>query len=699
MSKKLLIVESPAKAKTIQHYLGKDFTVLATLGHIIDLPKNKLGVDVDNNYEMEYKMLPGKRKVLSAIKKAAKEAEVIYLAQDPDREGEAIAWQVKQLLKLKKSQQILRTVFHEVTKDAVKQAVESPRDLDMNLVEAQQTRRILDRLVGYLLSGLLWKKIRYGLSAGRVQSAALRLIVEREEEIKNFKSEKFFYLRALDTNKNEFFLVHRTDSLTYKKYKLNKKDATLLLEKVRNVQDWHIRDVIIKDTKINPPPAFTTSTLQQVANKNFGYTAKYTMSLAQKLYQGVDVAGRGRVGLITYMRTDSVKISNRAVSAIRQFIKSNYGDVFLCKTPRIYKNKAKNAQEAHEAIRPTYIDITPDSLKGQLDTPLLKLYTLIWKRAVATQMSPAIYSNLKVCVENNLELNDFRDAEFAMFKKVLKEPGYLKLYDKEPDIKYKLDSIYSVDHSIILKDFSILENETLPPSRYSDATLVKKLESLGIGRPSTYATIIATLILRNYVERRNKLLYPTDNGVVVSNFLVKYFPNIVDYGFTAAMEDKLDQIATGKETKIHVLDNFYPSFKEDLDSKMSTIKKEDVVILGTTDKVCPKCGAPMVLKIGKYGKFYSCSKFPECTGMLPFLDEEKYVIPDEARSGEYVLKVSRYGKFWAHKDYPKVKKTMPLLLKATCPKCGAHLVERRSKKGKSFIGCSNYPKCNYIAKG
>ncbi len=692
--KKIILVESPSKAKTIEHYLNGEYSVFATKGHLIDLPKNKLGVDIDHGYEPEYVPIYGKGTLIKQIKKITKDADEVYLAQDPDREGEAIAWQVASFCQ-KDCDKFKRIVFHEITPEAIKKAVNEPRGIDMDLVEAQKARRVLDRLVGYPLSQLLWHKIRYGLSAGRVQSAALRLIVERHREIENFRPETLYYL-GLKANDLDFYLLKQKG---FAKLALDKnakeKEVKQVLQNLKQVKISKIKDY---EEKINPPPPFTTSTLQQTANKLFGFSAKTTMRLAQELYQGVEIQGIGRKALITYMRTDSVRLADSAIYKIRDFIAQKYGESLVNDTVRKYKTRSKLAQEAHEAIRPVYFNLPPEKLKGKIPEPHFKLYRLIWNRTVATQAKPAIYIGRLI----KLDVKSLQEKAFyGLNSKYLVFEGFKKIWGtlkSEEDSNNSAIKDLKAGDTLSVQDILINEFKTTPPPYYTDATLVKKLEKLGIGRPSTFATIIDTLIRRTYVERQGKYLVPTDSGIIVNDFLVKHFPQIVDYSFTAEMEDKLDTIAAGKLKKVEFLSKFYPDFVKQIEDKEKNVSKQDLVILEKTDKKCPKCGAPMVLKLGRYGKFYSCSKFPECDGMLPYLDEDKYVIPEKARSGQWVLKVGPYGKFWAHKDYPKVKETAPLLLKEKCPKCGANLVERVGKNKRKFIACSAYPKCKYIKR-
>lgn len=697
MSKNLLIVESPSKAKTIQSYLGKDYKVIATVGHIIDLPTSKLGVDVDNKYEIDYTVIKGKDKVIKEIKKSIKETEgTIYLSPDPDREGESIAWQVTQIANDKKKD-FKRVVFHEVTKSAIKEALENPRTIDANLVEAQQGRRVLDRLVGYPLSQLLWKKIQYGLSAGRVQSVALRLICEREKEIREFVPEKY---NTFEINYKE--LGNLTFKLSDKKgelLKLNPDIAAKTAELLQSTKKHIIHSIKEKDVTQSPSAPFTTSSLQQEANRKLGFTAKLTMRVAQELYQGVNLGQDGLQGLITYMRTDSTNLSEQAIQEIRGYIEGEYGKEYLNDSVRKYKTKAKVAQEAHEAIRPTHVTYTPRSVAEYLTPQQRKLYTLIWNRAVGTQMKQALFKEKTVTTlptENDsseyLKKNEWK---FQYQFSSLVFDGYLKLVSKEYPTEDKALKEITEKQILTVQNFNNLEQFTIPKGRYNDASLVKELEKKGIGRPSTYASIISTLITRNYIIRENKLLNPTDVGMLVSDFLVKNFPKIVDYNFTAKMEDQLDGIVNQKVTKVKMLNDFYPEFIKDIQGKEKTIKKEELTNLGIADKKCLKCGSDMVIKVGPYGKYIQCTN-QDCKYSEPFVEMDKYYIPEDVAKEGYVLKRSKFGMFWAHPQYPEVKKTLPLLLKDICPECNHHLVERKSKAGRPFVGCSNYPKCKYI---
>jgi len=686
--KNLLIVESPAKAKTINRYLGDDFKVMATVGHVIDLPKSELGVDVEKGYKPLYQVIHGKRKILQELKRALPEQGNVYLAMDPDREGEAIAWHVQEYLKLKNAK---RVSFHEITKDAILQAIKSPSSVNEDLVEAQKARRVLDRLYGYKLSELLWKKIWYGLSAGRVQSVALRLVVEREEEREAFKPEEFWDFLvevSKDGEKLKIKLIKRDG----KKYIPKKEQEVREIEEMLDNYAYKVVDIVKKEIKRNPYPPYTTSTLQQSANNVLGFSAKKTMTLAQRLYQA---------GYITYMRTDSVYLAQKAIKEIRGVIADKYGKQYLPEKERYYKNKAKNAQEAHEAIRPT--DFSFDSSK--LPSDEARLYNLIWKRAVSSQMNPEIIEDLNIYFEPDAGLK-YKFTFLAKGQKIIFD-GFRVVYGtaKEDEaIQYisniKLGDIFKKERFLIEQKF------TQPPARYTEASLVKKLESLGIGRPSTYATIISTILDRKYVEREKKFLFPTDIGRVVAHFLKGNFTQLVDYQYTANVEDSLDEIAKGKEKYIPFLDSQYKPLMENVQKAEKNVKKEDVVVLGDSDEKCPICGAKMVIKLGKYGKFLSCSRFPECKGMKDIngegeeLDFNKYLKVEKCPKCEskMILKNGKFGKFWACENYPGCKTTMPLLLNEKCPECGRNLVEKKSRWGKTFKGCSGYPECKYIKK-
>lgn len=691
--KNLLIVESPAKAKTINKYLGDDFKVMATVGHIIDLPKSKLSIDIENGYKPLFETIHGKGKIIQDLKKAIPKDGYVYLAMDPDREGEAIAWHVDSVLGFKDTKRVL---FYEITKEAILDAIKKPLDININLVEAQKARRVLDRLVGYKLSELVWKKIWYGLSAGRVQSVALRLIVEREESREAFNSEEYW----------EFFvdIVNRKgESL---RAKLIKKDGRKYipstLEEVNKIENllgqspYEVVDILKKHVKRHAYPPFTTSTLQQMANNVLGYSAKRTMGIAQNLYQA---------GVITYMRTDSLNLSQKAIDDIRILIKKRYGKEYLPEKPNYYKTKSKNAQEAHEAIRPTDFNLTKVEIESKFGSAEAKLYDLIWKRAVSSQMNEKEAEILTIYIECKDKKHPLYTFSFGG-EKILFD-GFRKVLGGVKEEK-NLQEISTISKGDILawKEFVKEQKFTLPPARYTEATLIKKLEELGIGRPSTYATIISTIQSRDYVLKEDKMLLPTDIGRVVTNLLRNNFKRLVDYKYTAKVENELDNIANGKSKYIPVIDAQYKPLVIEIEKAETDVKKEDIVILSTSEEKCPVCGSEMFVRLGRYGKFLSCSKFPKCKGMKDLSDKTdsidfvKYMKPEKCPKcgNKLLLKNSKFGKFWACEKYPECKGTIPLLLNEKCPECGGNLVERRSKWGKTFVGCSTYPKCKYIKK-
>ena len=692
--KNLLVVESPAKAKTINKYLGKDFKVMATVGHIIDLPKSDLGVDIENGYEPEFTTIYGKGKVIKDLKKALPKGGNVYLAMDPDREGEAIAWHVKNALKLKSPK---RVTFNEITKDAVQEAVEKPGDIDENLVEAQKSRRVLDRLVGYKVTELIWKKIWYGLSAGRVQSPALRLIVEKEEEREAFNPEEYWKFAVIvkDQQKNE--LEAELKSKDGKKYVPSTGKEVEELEKTLGDSDYKVVEVVEREVKRRPYPPLTTSKMQQSANIVFGFTSKRTMGIAQALYQA---------GYITYMRTDSISTSEKAIKEIRKLIKEKYGEKYLPQKATYYKTKSKGAQEAHEAIRPTDFTVTKEQIKKEFGSAQAKLYDLIWRRAVSSQMNPKQAKVLTV----KISPKDVSKPEyiFSLGGEMILFDGFRKVLGggKAQEDLAQISQIKEGDELKKVK-FEKEQKFTQPPARYTEASLVKQLEKLGIGRPSTYATIISTIQSRGYVTREAKSLLPTDIGRVVTNFLRNNFERLVDYEYTANVEEQLDDIAEDSVQYVPFMDSQYKPLLKEIKKADKEVDKEDVVILGKAkDEKCPECGGEMVVRIGRYGKFLSCAKFPDCKGMKDLsggeesLDYDKYFKPEKCPKcgAKMILKNGKYGKFWACEKYPDCKTTMPMLLNEKCPECGEKLVERKGKWGKMFTGCSGYPNCKYIKK-
>jgi len=686
----LLIVESPSKAKTINKYLGSDYKVLATVGHIIDLPKSKLGVDIDNGYEPLWEQIYGKGKIVKDLKKSIPKGGNVYLAMDPDREGEAIAWHTANALGLKEPQ---RVTFHEITQDAVKEAISKPREIDMDLVNAQKARRVLDRLVGYKLSEILWKKIWYGLSAGRVQSVALRLIVEKEEEREAFDSEEYWEVKVVVKDNRNNLLEAKLQKKDGKKYiPKNKQEVEELEERIGNGK-FVVKNISKKKISKHAFPPFTTSTLQQSAYNGLGFTSKRTMALAQQLYQS---------GYITYMRTDSVYLGAKAIESIRKLVQERFGEEYIPEKPNFYKTKSKNAQEAHEAIRPTDFWIDSKRISSELGDSAAKLYELIWKRAVSSQMSSKEVEVLSV----SLTPMDLKSPEYEFLmggERILFE-GFRKVLF----IKHESEDLQEINQlekgDELTKEKFINEQKfTQPPARFTEASLIKKLEELGIGRPSTYATIISTILARGYVVKDGKAIVPLDVGRLVTNFLRGNFTRLVDYAYTAQVEDELDGISLGKKKYFPVIDEEFRMLTEAIAKAEKGVKKDDVVIIGKSEEKCPKCGGEMVVRVGRYGRFLSCAKFPECKGMKDIsggieIDFEKYEKQDKCpKCGKgVVLKSGKYGKFWACEEYPDCKGVIPLLLKEKCPECGHNLVERRSKWGKTFIGCSNYPECKYI---
>ncbi len=694
---KMVIVESPAKARTIEKFLGRDFSVLACGGHVRDLPPSRLGVDVENNFEPTYVTVKGKGEILKKLRDQAKESELIYLAPDPDREGEAIAWHLAQSLRAKNK--IKRIEFHEITKKAVQNAVEHPREINFNLVEAQQARRILDRLVGYKISPILWQKIRKGLSAGRVQSVAVRIICEREAAIREFKPQEYWTIEALlaEQKNPEPNFKARFFSKAGKKVEINSKEkADKILEHLKGA-DFKISEINTKEQKRYPAAPFITSTLQQEASRKLGYNPRKTMVIAQQLYEGIELKDGETLGLITYMRTDSVRIADEALEMARKFIQSNFGKEYLPKEAKVFKTK-KQSQDAHEAIRPTHIDRTPESLKDSLSEDQMALYELIWKRFVATQMNPAIFDLTQVDILA-------KDCIFRASGSVLIFDGFLKLYEEGKDEEEKEESLVNlpklkVNEILQLLSLDGLQHFTEPPRRYTEATLVKELEHRGIGRPSTYAPIMATIQERDYVEKENKFLKPTELGETVNKQLVEHFPKILDIDFTAHMEDSLDEVGEGKIDWHNMLKEFYQPFAaalEEAKQNMEKIKKDIA-----TDQKCPECGKDLVIREGRFGAFYACSNFPTCRYTSNISEngqkEEETDEICEKCQAKMVKKHSRFGAFYACSNYPKCKFTKSILNKIgiPCPNgCGGDLVVKRTKRGKFFYGCSNYPKCTF----
>lgn len=701
--KSLVIVESPTKAKTIGRFLGKNYIVKSSYGHIRDLPKKKMGVDVEHDFEPEYVIPPAAKKRVTALKKAAEKVDEIILATDEDREGEAIAWHLLKAMK-PKNKTIKRIVFHEITKSAIEEALENPREVDEKLVDAQQARRVLDRLVGYELSPLLWKKIMRGLSAGRVQSAAVRLIVDREEERRAFKAQEYWKLEALlhkDKTSPFSAMLAKEKGKAIKKHGITSKEKMDTILKGLVDATYTVTEIKRKSAKKYAMPPFTTSTLQQAASSRLGFSAKQTMMIAQKLYEGIDIKGEGHVGLITYMRTDSFNLAASAINQARGYISQTFGEKYTPAKPNFYTKKSKLAQEAHEAIRPTEMARTPDSLKGHLDAKQMKLYTLIWQRMIACQMAPAELDKTAIMINAG-------DYDFKSNGQIITFDGFLKVYPMQTK-ENELPEISEGDE-LTLNELKPTQHFTEPPARYSEAKLIKALEEHGIGRPSTYAPTISTILSRKYVDKDdNKKLYPTETGETVNKLLVKHFPNIVDLEFTAGMEEKFDEIATGGKKWKPTIKEFYDPFKKTLTEKEKTIDRKEYTEKAT-DEVCDKCNSPMVIKLGRFGKFLACSNYPDCKNTKPLDDEDteenghnhEKQDPCEKCGGEMVLKHGRYGKFWACSKYPDCKNIRSHKIKVgvKCPLCETgDVLEKKSKKGRTFYGCSNYPDCEFVSWG
>ena len=671
MAKSLVIVESPAKAKTIKNYLGKDFSVEASSGHLIDLPKNKLGVDIENDFKPQYEVIKNKKKYLAKLEKAAKNADKVYLASDPDREGEAIAWHIADQLGIKdKSYRIL---IHEITEKAIKESINSPTTLSEDKFDAQQARRVLDRLVGYQVSPLLWKKVRRGLSAGRVQSVALRIVVEREREIEKFITKEYWSIEG------DFLPINSGDQNPFSanliRFDSNKveigseQEAANIVNQIKN-NDYHVSSVDKKERTRKAQPPFITSTLQQEASRKLRFSVKKTMAIAQKLYEGIELGAVGPMGLITYMRTDSVRISDQALSESRKYIMDKYGNKYLPEKPSLYKVK-KLAQDAHEAIRPTSFDFGPDKIKAHLAGDEFELYKLVWQRFLASQMTPIIYDQTSIEIKSE-------KAAFRTTGSIIKFEGFSKVYieGKEEDEQNgeddekKLPKL-SKDQGLSLKDLKMEQHFTQPPPRFSESSLVRELEEKGIGRPSTYSSIISTIQDREYVKRENRKLKPTVLGKSVNDMLIDGFPEILDVKFTADMEDKLDKVEQGSINWVELLKDFYKVFSQRLlqaEDKMKSLRRDGV----PAGIDCNECGAPMIIKWGKRGEFLSCSKYPECKNAKPFNYDE-----------DGNIKV--------------VEKVEPELSDINCDKCGKPMVIRQSRYGK-FYGCSGYPGCKNIKR-
>lgn len=720
MSKDLILVESPSKAKTINKYVGNKFIVEATVGHIKNLPKTKFGVDIENDFKPNLVTIRGKSDIIKKIKTLADKSNRIYIATDPDREGEAIAQDVADVLDGKNKEKVYRVLFHEITKNAVNAALQNPQKIDTNLVNSQRARRVMDRIIGYKVSPFLWKAVldSYGstLSAGRVQSVALRLICEREEEIEKFIPTEYWSVTAVFTTDTGEELKAKLYEVDGKQIKIppkpnmtkeeldeflktnfaitSKELAQQIVEKIKSVEKFIVTDVIKKESRKNPYPPFITSTLQAEASRQLRFRPKKTMMIAQQLYEGVEIGPEGLTGLISYMRTDSTRLSEEIVNEARIFIKENFGDVYLPEKAKIYESKKKNVQDAHEAIRPTSLKYTPEYVKPYLDESQYKLYELIWKRFIASQMESAKIETTTI----NIKANEFL---FRASGTTVLFDGFLKLYDESSEDNeeesgngIKIPAGIEINHTLNLKEISPNQHFTKPPARYTESSLIRELESNGIGRPSTYALIVSTILERNYVEQVDRKLIPTPLGKKVNEILVKNFPNIFDVGFTAKMEEELDAIAEGEIEYTKVLNDFYQPFSQTLSTVEANLEKIK----------CEKCGANMELKIGRYGKFLACTNYPECKNIksLKELNNEKNNGPEYTGElcpkcgSKTVFRDGKFGRFIGCEKYPECDYTKVITTGIECPKCKeGELTPRKTKRGKLFYGCSRYPECDY----
>jgi DNA topoisomerase-1 len=716
MAKSLIIVESPAKARTLQRYLGKSFTVKASVGHIRDLPVSSLGVDIDKDFTPNYVTIKGKSKIISELKLTAKTADEIYLAPDPDREGEAIAYHIAECLK-KTNKPIHRVLFHELTKKAILTAIENSSEINYNLFEAQQARRILDRLVGYQISPLLWEKVRRGLSAGRVQSVAVRMVCERDRAIREFKAEEYWSITTtLEGRIPPPFQAHLekiAGKLIGAKKSLVTDQATAakICAELQN-SEFTVAQVTKKEKKRNPAPPFITSSMQMEANRKLRFSAKKTMTLAQKLYEGIELGDEGPTGLITYMRTDSTRLNEEAVAAARTYIGATFGQEFLPAEPIVYRTK-KSAQDAHEAIRPTDTGNTPEKMAGLIDKDMLALYSLIWKRFVACQMTPAVFDQTSITVTAG-------KYDLKTTGSIMRFHGFMKLYvESTDDIPAEKSAATDSDNlslpdlkkgeKLDLKEITPAQHFTQPPPHYTEATLVKALEDNGVGRPSTYAAIISTIQDKEYVVLNKRRFDPTDLGIMVNDLLVKHFPAIMDVEFTAGMEQQLDQVEEGSREWRQLLHDFYGPFKDTLEKarqEMESVKSATI----PTDIPCPRCAGKMVIRWGRNGEFLACENFPTCKHTQDFRkDEEGKVIPMDREEPEQseekcekcglpmVYKHGRFGKFLACSGYPACKHIKAQSTGVHCPEegCGGDIVQKISKRGKVFYSCDRYPKCTF----
>jgi DNA topoisomerase-1 len=726
MSKNLVLVESPAKAKTINKYLGKDFHVEATVGHIRNLPKTKLGVELENDYKPQFVTIRGKGDTIKKIKNLASKSKNIYIATDPDREGEAIAQDIADILNGTADSKVFRVLFNEITKTGVQKAMKSPRAIDNNLVSSQRARRVMDRIIGYRISPFLWKAVielsgSTSLSAGRVQSVALKLICDREAEIDKFIPVEYWSIWAIfKTDKNEtfkakLFSINERDIKVLPKPNMNKREreeffseyiaisdgetAEKYFQEIKDKSNFRITDITRRNTKRNAPAPFITSTLQQEASKRLKMRPKLTMSIAQKLYEGVDLGKAGTQGLITYMRTDSTRISNEIIPVLRDFIKNNYGGEYLPDAPHIFGNKKDNVQDAHEAIRPTSLEFPPERVKEFLDKKSYRIYELIWKRFVASQMKPAIFETTVI----EISADEFL---FKAFGNAVKFSGYQKVYEEiaenrdgaEEKEEYRNEKIplgMEKGDKLLLNELYKTQHFTRPPARFTESSLIKALESKGIGRPSTYSIIVSTIQDRKYVNQKAGKLMPTDLGKTVNDILVKNFPNIINEDFTAAMESELDQIAQGDNQYVDVLNDFYKPFSRALKAVEDKVEKI----------YCDVCGHEMVIKVGRFGKFLACSNYPECKNIKSLKDiaaqnqEPEYTGETCEKCGaRTVYREGKYGRFIGCERYPECDFIKNITLGIKCPRCKkGDIVERKSRRGRLFYGCSRYPDCDFVS--
>jgi len=692
----LVIVESPTKTKTLKKFLGRDWEIDASKGHIKDLPEKKLGVKVEQDFAPEYEVIKGKKKIIKQLQDAARKASKVYLAPDPDREGEAIAWHILKEIE-RVNPKVFRASFNEITKEAVLSGIKEAGPIDLNKVQAQQARRVMDRLVGYKVSPLLWKTVYRGLSAGRVQSVALRLICEREEQIESFVPQEYWTITALlETLKKESFSAKLVKVGREEVQIQNQKEASRLVRDITG-RKFQVVQVKTQKKRKSPMPPYITSTLQQDASRRLNFASRKTMFIAQQLYEGVDLGEKGSQGLITYMRTDSVRIAQTAIDRARDFIAQNYGKKYLPFKPRRFRGP-KAAQEAHEAIRPTSLEYSPKEVQRYLTKDQFRLYQLIWSRFLASQMSEALYDTTSVDIEAEKYL-------FRASSSVLTFDGFLKVYQEvmENGPEEEKEPLPELKQGDRLKLLGLTPEQhfTKPPARYTEASLIKELESNGIGRPSTYAQIVSTIRERQYVSTEKRKIFPTDLGKTVNKILVERFPEIFNVNFTAGMEAELDQIAEGENDWVSVLRDFYTPFSatlEKVESEKSEIKKQ---IEEKTDEICDKCGSPMVIKWGRNGKFLACSAYPDCKNTKPLNSKEDEALVKGEKCDKcgapMILRNGKFGKFLSCSRYPDCKNAKPFSLKIKCPKdgCGGEIVEKKTRKGKVFYGCSNYPRCDF----